>query len=846
MANLSRRLLSLYLCALCCAAPLLAQREFSGTPAIKQALDKLNVLGSVLMIAAHPDDENTALLAYFARGRKVRAAYLSATRGEGGQNLIGPEQGDLLGVIRTQELLAARRIDGAEQFFTRAIDFGFTKTPQETLQKWGREKILSDMVWVIRQYRPDVIILRFSGTPKDGHGQHQASAILGKEAFSAAADPSRFPEQLTLAQPWHTQPWQAKRLMYNVLSFRPGQEREAAATPGSIAIDTGVFDPVLGLSYSQIASLSRDEHRSQGMGTVERRGPSRNYLVTLAGDAATNDPFDGIDLTWNRVPGGKLIGPILAKAAGQFDADHPELTIPLLAHARPAIATLAAEKNAWGVRKLAEIDEAIALCAGLWLDADADRYAATPGSGLKVSFTAIDRSPAQAGNVLVKLEGLGREQTVEVAPALEFNVPVSRSLDVKLPADTLYSQPFWLRLPHAGDDYDIRDQRLIGRADVLPVLEAVFQLNVGAARISITRPMHHRYVDHVLGEMSRPLTVVPAVAVDLPEPVVVFTQAGTRQIAVELTANVPHASGEIRVEADPGWTLEPSSRTFQFTEPGERQEVSFALTRASLGMETAAPAHFHVVARVEGKDIAAGMHVIDYPHIPPQTLTPPSNGLLRIAPLQVLAKRVGYVMGAGDDVPDALRQMGCEVRLLTGDDLSRGDLSGFDAIVTGVRAYNVRPDLRANQHRLLDYVRDGGTMIVQYNRLEGSGKNLEIGPYPFQLGGGRVTVEEAPVAFPHPDSPLLQSPNHISEKDFTGWIQERGLYFASKWDEHYQTVLESHDPGEAPQPGGTLYTRYGKGAYIFTAYAWFRQLPAGVPGAYRMFANLLSAGKLPQ
>ncbi|MDQ6663512.1 MAG: PIG-L family deacetylase [Acidobacteriota bacterium] len=813
--------------------------NLSGTPQIKQALDKLNVLGSVLMIAAHPDDENTALLAYYARGRKVRAAYLSATRGEGGQNLIGPEQGDLLGVIRTQELLAARRIDGAEQFFTRAIDFGFTKTPQETLQKWGREKILSDMVWVIRQYQPDVIVLRFSGTSKDGHGQHQASAILGKEAFSAAADPSRFPEQLTLSQPW-----QAKRLMYNVLAFRPGQEREAAQTPGSIAIDTGVFDPVLGLSYSQIASLSRDEHRSQGMGNAERRGPSLNYLVTLAGDRAANDPFDGVDITWNRVPGGNLIGPILAKAAGQFDPDHPELTIPLLTQARQAIATLAAGKNAWGVRKLAEIDEAIALCAGLWLDADADRYAVTPGSAFKVNVTAIDRSPAPAGNVSVKLEGLGREQSLELAPVLANNVPVSRSLDVNVPADTAYSQPFWLRLPHAGDDYDIRDQHLIGRAGVLPVLEAVFQLDVDAARISIRRPVQHRYVDHVLGEMSRPLTVVPAVAVDLPEPVVVFTQAGTRQIAVELTANVPHASGEIRIEADPGWKLEPSSRTFKFTEAGERQEVTFALTRAVLGSESAAPAHFRAIARVDGKEITAGMHVIAYPHIPPQTLTPPSNGLLRIAPLQVLAKRVGYVMGAGDDVPDALRQMGCEVRLLTEEDLSRGDLSGFDAIVTGVRAYNVRPDLRANQHRLLDYVRAGGTMIVQYNRLEGIGSNLEIGPYPFILGGSRVTVEESPVAFPHPDSPLLQAPNHITANDFAGWIQERGLYFPSKWDEHYQTVLESHDPGEGPLPGGTLYTRYGEGAYIFTAYSWFRQLPAGVPGAYRIFANLLSAGKL--
>ncbi|MDQ6701346.1 MAG: PIG-L family deacetylase [Acidobacteriota bacterium] len=834
--------LAAFCAVISCIAPAHAQRNLSGTPEIKLALDKLNVLGSVLMIAAHPDDENTAILAYCARGRKVRTGYLSATRGEGGQNLIGSEQGDLLGVIRTQELLAARRIDGAEQFFTRAIDFGFTKTPEETLRKWGRDKILSDMVWVIREFQPDVILLRFSGTPRDGHGQHQSSAILGKEAFTAAADPARFPEQLKL-----TQIWQAKRLMWNVFSFNAEQEKAAAEMGGRIEVDPGIFDPILGKSYAEIAGLSRSEHRSQGMGAAERRGPSRNFLVTVAGDKAAKDLFDGVDITWNRVPGGSGIAPILAKAAADFVPEHPERTIPLLAQARPAIADLAATKNAWGARKLAEIDEAIALCAGLWVEAQAERAAVSPGSAFTINVSAINRSPVPVNEVHAKIQGIGTEQSLTLAKSLSYNTPVTQTANITVPADAAYSQPFWLRRPHVGDAYDIDDQQLIGRADRLPVSQAVFEISVGATRISLTRPVQYRYVDRVLGEMTRPLAVVPALAVNLPEPVVVFTHPGTRQIAVQLTANARQVSGEVHLTADPGWKVEPASKRFQIAQSGEQQELTFAIARDSVGPEKNGPAHFRVSASVGGKEIAAGMQVIAYPHIPPQAIFRPSDGLLRMAPLTVLSKRVGYVMGAGDEVPDSLKQMGCEVRLLSEEDLSRGDLSGYDAIVTGVRAYNVRADLRANQHRLLDYVRNGGRMIVQYNVAENprftgrTSSDLEhVGPYPFKIGSDRVTVEEAPVAFPHPDSRLLQAPNHITPADFEGWIQERGLYFASEWDSHYETVLESHDPTEKALPGGMLFTRYGKGSYIFTAYAWFRQLPAGVPGAYRLFANLLS------
>jgi LmbE family N-acetylglucosaminyl deacetylase len=830
---------------ICYALPAHAQQNLSGTPAIKLALDKLNVLGSVLMIAAHPDDENTAALAYWARGRKLETAYLSCTRGEGGQNLLGPEQGDLLGVIRTQELLAARRIDGAQQFFTRAIDFGFTKTAQETFEKWGHEQTLGDVVWIIRKYQPDTIVLRFSGTPRDGHGQHQASAILGREAFTAAADRTRFPEQFQ-----YVQPWQAKRLLWNAATFTPEQEKEADAEKARIEFDTGLYDPVLGKSYGEIAGISRSQHRSQAMGSAERKGSSRNFLMTIAGDVAKKDLFDGIDISWTRVPNGAPIGAILASAAANFVPEHPERTIPALLQARPLIA---ANNDTWSRRKLIELDEAIALCSGLFVDAEADRFAAVPGGKLQVTLSAINRSTYPESGAVAKLDGPGAGQSVKIDGPFEYNKTVTKAVDLVVPAGTPNSQPYWLAAPHSLTRYEIADQRLAGIPDSLPVMTATFEVSVGGERIVLTRPVHYRYVDRLRGELVRPLAVVPAVAVNLAEPALMFTSAGPRQLHVVLHANTPKAYGELHVEAPAGWKVEPSALPFDLKSGGEEKEESFTISPEHFGPESGEPARFHVFATVGAAKIESGVQVIAYEHIPPQTIFLPSSGQLREAPLTVLAKNVGYIPGAGDDVPDALRQMGCNVTMLTDNDLTSGDLSKFDAIVTGVRAYNVSAVLRANQQRLLDYVSNGGTLIVQYNvpdRRGGGrgGRGVEapsqldhIGPYPLTLSGDRVTVEESPVEFLNMQNPLLRAPNVITSKDFEGWIQERGLYFASEWDPRYQTVIETHDPGEKPLPGGTLYTKYGKGAYIFTAYSWFRQLPAGVPGAYRLFANMLSA-----
>jgi LmbE family N-acetylglucosaminyl deacetylase len=813
-------------------APAFAQAPFSGTPAIEQSIEKLTVLGSVLMIAAHPDDENTAILAYYARGRHMRTGYLSLTRGEGGQNLIGPEQGDLLGLIRSHELLAARRIDGAEQFFTRAIDFGFSKTADETFAKWGHERVLSDVVWVIRRFRPDVVILRFSGTPRDGHGQHQVSAIVGKEAFFAAGDPSRFPEQLKFVEPW-----KARRLLFNSFSFTREMEKEAAAAPGRIEVDTGAYNPVLGVSYSQIAGMSRSMHRSQGMGASQRPGPSKNFLVPVAGDAPTKDAFDGIDTTWGRVPGGAEIGRILEEAVRTFAPDHPERTIPLLLTAHAPIAAIAANDAPWASEKLVELNEAIALCAGLWLDANADKYAVAPGATVDVSYTALNRSAFPMTLDSLKLEGFGGKSSTDTnRAALESNQPVNAQLKYAVPADQPYSQPFWLREPKQGDTYTISDQRLVGLPDDPPLLNLRFGIEAGGVAFDLVRPVRHRYVDRVDGEQTRALTVVPPVALNLPQEVVLFPNGDARKVEIEVRADVPKVAGDVRVALDAGWSAAPMSGAFEQAQEGQQQPLAFEV-KPDRGPDP--PAWLRGVAHVGDREIGVGMLVISHPPLPPLTVFPPAVVKLVRVDVRVTAHKIGYVMGAGDEMPDAIRQLGCEVTLLSASDLEQRDLSEFDAIVTGVRAYNTRADLRVNLPRLLDYVRNGGKLIDQYNVTDGN--LVPMGPYPFKVGHERVTVEEAPVTFTNLSNPLLSTPNEITQKDFDGWIQERGLYFASEWDPRYQTVLESHDPGEKPLAGGMLYARYGKGVYIFSGYAWFRELPAGVPGAYRLFANMLSA-----
>jgi LmbE family N-acetylglucosaminyl deacetylase len=828
------------------AIPLAAQRPFSGTPEIEQSLRGLNELGRVLMIAAHPDDERTAVLAYFARGRHMRTAYLSITRGEGGQNLIGSEQGAQLGVIRTQELLDARRIDGAEQFFTRAIDFGFTKTATETFQKWGHEKILSDVVWIVRSFRPDVVILCFTGTPRDGHGQHQASAILGREAFDAASDPKRFPEQLR-----YVEPWQPKRLVHAGGFFGGrGGAKPAPEPPKAGKAETGQFNPVLGYSYEEIAVLSRSMHHSQGTGAMRHPGPAQTPFELVEGTPAANDLFDGIDTSWaaSFPQGGAAIGAALSEAIHTFEPEHPDRTIPLLLKARALIAAIADPR---AKEKLAELDGTVALCAGLWADVQARAPEFTPGSPMAFTTTVLNRSNAQVTFEGGQVEGMFHAPLSAKPVNLGYNQSTTLEFSRTVPAGQPYSQPYWLMKLPVGDAYTVDDQRLIGLPEGPPLVEVRLLLSVDGTPIELLCPLHYRYADRAQGERDRPALIVPPVAVDLSDSHALFPTSAARKVQVAVKANVANASGELRIDPPPGWKVEPLSRSFQVAVSGEQQQLDFTVTPPGGASE----ATMRAVATTGGREIAVGMDLIEYPHIPTQAVFPPADLKLVRADIRVTAHRIGYIMGAGDEMPDALRQMGLEVTLLSPSDLEQGDLSRFDAIVAGIRAYSVRPDVRANQPRLLEYVRNGGTYVIEYQSGEGfrggpGGPNQSripesnIGPYPITIPGSnayRVTVEEAPVTFTHPDSPLLHTPNRITQKDFEGWVQERGLLFATQWDPRYQTVLASGDPGEKPLEGGELWTHYGKGVYIFSAYSWFRQLPAGVPGAYRLFANLLSA-----
>ena len=838
--RLSGYLLGLLLSALLLLAPLQAQQEtLSGSARLQGLLERLNTLGSLLVLGAHPDDENTAVIAYFARGRHIRTAYLSATRGEGGQNLIGPEQGALMGVIRTQELLAARRIDGGEQFFTRAIDFGYSKSPDEALERWGRERLLSDMVRVIRRFRPDVIVTRFPHQGSGGHGQHTAVGHLSVEAFQAAGDPDRFPDQVKQS----LRPWRAKRLYWNTYSF--GRQREAAeaARRDRLKIDAGQYDPLLGRSYAEVAGESRSMHRSQAMGTLRRKGAVPAFFAYIAGDPAENDLFDAIDTSWQRVPGAEKVARLLAQARSDYRPENPEAILPLLTEAYAALREL---NDPWVEVKKQEVLEVIQSAAGLWIDAAADRWDATAGSDLEVSLSVLNRSRFPLTWARTQITGVAGHTEPDAEAKLGYNEVASTKVAVRIPDFALYSQPEWLERPVERDSYGIHDPTMIGRPEARPVLEATFYLKTAEGlELPFRKPVAYRWVDRALGERTRALQIVPPLAVSFAEQTMIFPDTGSRTVSVRLQNNAGEAVGKVKLDVPEGWTVKPASVEFVLKRHGQQRTLNFSIT------PPATDSTGEMIARAElgGKVISSGVRVIEYPHIPIQVVYPKARMRVARAEVQLLAKKIGYVMGAGDNVPEALVQLGASVTLLSPDELASGNLAKFDAIVTGVRALNTRPDLLAAREKLLAYMEQGGTLVVQYNtvsRRGGGADGAALAPYPMTPSRNRVSREEAAVTFPNPDHPLLNAPNRITQRDFEGWVQERGLYFMSGWDERYDAILQCNDPGEPPRLGGLLYAPYGQGVFIYTGYSWFRQLPAGVPGAYRIFANLLSAARVPR
>jgi LmbE family N-acetylglucosaminyl deacetylase len=789
-------------------------------------LRKLNVLGSVLYIAAHPDDENTRLLTYFSKDKLYRTGYLSLTRGDGGQNLIGDEQGIALGLIRTQELLSARRIDGAEQFFTRAFDFGYSKTPQETFTKWDKEKILADVVWVIRRFQPDIIITRFPTTGEGGHGHHTASAILANEAFTAAADPSRFPEQLA-----YVKPWQAKRIVWNTFNFGSANTTSA----DQFHFDVGGYNPVLGKSYGEIAAQSRSQHKSQGFGVAASRGEAIEYFKTTGGSAPSNDLFDDVNTGWQRVNGGEQVASLINKTVTDFDFLQPQKSLPALLKIDKAIRGL--PEGYWKTQKLKEIRQLIEQASGLWLEAYTTEPYIAQGDSVKINFSINDRLGIGAKLKDIKVETFDTSFTTVLSPNKNLNF----SKNIKVFDGTPATQPYWLQRPMEEGYYNISDQMKVGQPDIDPAFTVAFHVSINGDDYYFDRMVHYKFTDQVKGEQNQPVTVVPPITV-YSNPELLLLKKGEQdkqafQIQTITNKNIgfryAHISGD---GSSKKWSVEDSSKTFV---KGSNHLYQFPVTSNDLQNELKVVPTVRFDTSMLLNYLA--MATIKYDHIPYINYFYTDWVKLLPIDLKTYGKRIGYIVGAGDKVPEALEQMGYEVVLLTEKELARNNLQQYDAIISGVRAFNANDFMGRYYDKLMKYVEDGGNYIVQYSQANNI--RSKIGPYNFTLSGRRITDENAAVTFLKPDHAVLNFPNKINQDDFKGWIQERSIYHATNLDDKYETILRMNDPGEAPDDGSLIIAKYGKGFFSYTGLVFFRELPAGVPGAYRLMANLIALNR---
>ncbi|MDN3594545.1 PIG-L family deacetylase [Zunongwangia endophytica] len=829
-----RRLLLFFILIISLKTSAQAPKKLSASE-IYEKIEKLNFLGSVLYLAAHPDDENTRLISYFSNEKHARTAYLSLTRGDGGQNLIGSEIREKLGLIRTQELLAARRIDGGQQFFSRANDFGYSKNPEETLKTWNKEEVLSDVVWVIRNFKPDVIINRFDHrTPGSTHGHHTSSAILSVEAFDITKDKSVYPEQLE-----YTDAWQPERLFFNTSSwFFKNQEAFQKATKDEkyLTFDTGVYFPLRGLSNPEIASLSRSQHQSQGFGSTGSRGSQMEYLELIKGSqpASKEDIFSGINTSWSRLEGGAKIGEILIDVQDNFDFTDPSASLAELLKAYDLIQNLKDEH--WKQIKTEEIKEIIEACAGLYIEAIAASEFASPGDQIKINIEAINRSTTE-----VKLKNLTlhpQNKIVEIGTTLQNNEDWQKSYEYQLDKDLEYTSPYWLNKEGSVGMYRVDDQKLIGNPATPHQTSVTFNMAINGTDIAFKKDIVYKYNDNVSGENYENFEIIPAVSVGFLEDVILFPNEKSKTIKVKVTAEKDNIQGKLKLNLPSEWQISPKSETVNLPQKGISLTYSFKITPPSEQSEIWINPQFEISGKIYKDEVS----IIDYPHIPIQTLVIPAKLKLAKINIQKKGENIAYIAGAGDVVPESLRQIGYNVSVLSPAAINAKTLAKYDAVVTGIRAYNILEELRYKNAELMNYVKNGGTLISQYNKDRGVTVN-QIGPYPFELSYDRVTEEDAEVSFVNPDSPALNSPNKITKSDFEGWVQERGLYFPHTWNENYQTVLSMHDKNEEATQGSLLIAKYGEGHYVYTGLSFFRQFPAGVAGSYRLFANLLSLGK---
>jgi LmbE family N-acetylglucosaminyl deacetylase len=804
-----------------------AQKPKTYTSAeIYHQIQKLNFLGSVLYVAAHPDDENTHLISYLANDVHARTAYISLTRGDGGQNLIGPELCELLGVIRTQELLQARKIDGGIQYFSRANDFGYSKHPDETFEIWDREEVLKDLVYVIRKFQPDIIINRFDHrSPGTTHGHHTGSAILSVEAFDLAKDKTKYPEQLT-----NLSSWSPKRLFWNQSWFFYGSQEafDKADKSRLFALDIGSYYQTLGLSNAEIAAKSRSQHSSQGFGASPTRGASMEYLEILKGNQPKKDLFEGIDTSWNRVKGGKEIGEILAKVQAEFDFKDPSKSIPELVKAYQLIQNL--EDKHWREIKSEEIKEIIYQCAGLFLEGVAKSPFVTVGEKIDLKIEAINRSKIQMVLNSIQSEKINKE--------LNFNQAFRLDKVWNSTAKMKPTTPYYLEEKGSLGMYKVADKNLIGLPESPPQFVLDFEVTISGQKFQFQKPIVYKYNDAEKGETYKPFVVVPKASVSMDEKVLVFSEGKSKKVSVKVKSFADNLVGDLTLRVPSDWKIQPEKQNVTLTKSGETQTYWFEVFPPKNQSETELIPELKVGNEIFDKELIE----INYSHIPEQKVLLSGGSKIVHIDIQKKGDKIGYIMGAGDSVPESLKQIGYEVEIISPSAITAENLKKYDAVVVGVRAFNVIPELTYKNQILFDYVKNGGNMIVQYNTSRDV-LTKDVAPYELELSRDRVTEENSPVKFIDPNHLVLNYPNKITQKDFEGWVQERGLYFPDKWSKEFDPILAMNDKGEKSMKGSLLVAKYGKGYYVYTGLSFFRELPEGVSGAYRLMANMLSLGK---
>lgn len=816
----------LFFSALAIVPTIAQEKNFYSSSNILSMLDKLDVFGKVLYIAAHPDDENTRLIAYLSNEKKYETAYLSATRGGGGQNFIGTHLKENLGLIRTHELLEARKIDGGNQFFSSAIDFGYSKSPDESLKFWDEDKILSDFVWIIRKFKPDVIITRFNQTPGTTHGHHTASAILANKAFNLSGDPSAYPDQLK-----YVKTWKPKRIFWNgSLRF---QNIDSYNKDEILKIDVGLYNELIGKSYNELASESRSMHKSQAFGSLRRRGSETEIFIQTQGSKVNFDIMEGIDTSWDRVKPEEILRQHISNAKDSFDFKEPYNIINHLSLANKELNRVA--DSHWREIKKNEIKKIIKACSGLFFEALSDVELAVKGKEININFEAINRSPYEIN--LEKIKILDNEYKID--KNLNNNINFKLTKKVSLPNTGDISEKYWLINKSNFGNYIINNQMLVGNPENNPALISKFIFRIDGQLISYDIPVEFKINNPTKGDDYKPFNIGNPVYLNAKNTKELFINSNKKDIEVEVVSGVDMLNARISINTSENIIVQPEFYDIIIKNKGDKKNLKFSIT---LPNNENISENLLFNAEVGNNIYDRGIDKIAYNHIKSQTRFPKSEVSLIKFDLKIKSKKIAYLMGSGDKIPESLTLVGYEVDLLKKDDINLNNLLSYDALIIGIRAFNINKSLPEIKPIIMEFMNEGGNVIVQYNTSRGIDIN-NFAPYPFKLSRNRVSQENSVVEILDNTHPALNFPNKINLYDFDGWVQERGLYFPNQWSEKYETIISSNDINEDSNHGGILISKVGKGYFIYTSYSWFRQLPAGVGGAYKLFSNLISFGQ---